>query len=50
MTDSNENKKDPSTTPAQTAEAKNDTPAVVNLGDAVDPFERLQNKKVAVAQ
>ncbi len=48
MTDSNETKKNLEGTSA--GEEKNPLPPTIDLGDAADPFERLQTKKVAIAQ
>lgn len=37
------------TTKKTTPTSSQETPVTIDVGDAVDPFERLQNKKVAVA-
>lgn len=48
MTNSHENKK--KTPPESTTPEKNITPPTIDVGDAADPFERLQTKKIAIVQ
>lgn len=48
MTNSDENKKK---TPANKATTEKDiTPPPIDVGEAADPFERLQTKKVPLVQ